>query len=115
MSGGRFGSIDYPGATFTGATAINPRGDILGRLNRYGEAETEFLEEIRIFPDSLDAYTSLAALYAADGRLADVRGTIQRMVAANPTPEAFLQAVKAADMAPRILAIVFSDSTAYRG
>ena len=70
------------------------RGDILGRMERFREAELEFQEEIRRFPDSLEAYSSLAALYAAEGRLADVRATIQRMVAANPTPEAYSLAVK---------------------
>jgi tetratricopeptide (TPR) repeat protein len=70
------------------------RGDILGRMERYREAEPEFLEEIRLFPENLEIYTSLTALYAAEGRLADVRGTIQKMVTANPTPEAYVSAVK---------------------
>lgn len=29
--GQKFSTFDYPGATFTGATGINQRGDILGR------------------------------------------------------------------------------------
>jgi len=31
MEGGTFTSIDFPGATYTAATAINQRGDIVGR------------------------------------------------------------------------------------
>lgn len=31
LSGGQFSSIDFPGATFTDATAIDSQGDILGR------------------------------------------------------------------------------------
>jgi arylsulfatase A-like enzyme/Flp pilus assembly protein TadD len=65
------------------------RGDILGRMERYSEAEAEFKQEIALFPDNLQAYSSLAALYASEGRLADVRGTIQKLVRANPTPEAY--------------------------
>ncbi len=71
------------------------RGDVLGRMERPKEAEPEFLEEIRLFPENLDAYTSLAALYASEGRLADVRETVRRLVAANPTPEAYALGVNA--------------------
>jgi arylsulfatase A-like enzyme/predicted Zn-dependent protease len=70
------------------------KGDILGRMERLGEAEAEFKEEIRVFPDNLDAWSSLTALYAAKGRLADVRRTAKEMVEANPTPEAFATAAK---------------------
>jgi arylsulfatase A-like enzyme len=71
------------------------RGDILGRMERLSEAEAEFQEEIRLFPEGLNTYSSLAALYAAEGRLARVRGTIRNLVTANPTPEAYEIAVKA--------------------
>jgi uncharacterized membrane protein len=33
LSGGQFSSFDYPGATLTGATAISPNGDIVGRYS----------------------------------------------------------------------------------
>jgi arylsulfatase A-like enzyme/Tfp pilus assembly protein PilF len=70
------------------------RGDILGRMDRPKEAEPEFLEEIRLFPDNLEAYTSLAALYASEGRLADVREVVRKLVAANPSPDAFALGIK---------------------
>jgi tetratricopeptide (TPR) repeat protein len=70
------------------------RGDILGRMERLPEAEAEFKEEIRLFPEGLDSYSSLALLYASQGRLADVRETIRNLVTASPTPEAYTLAVK---------------------
>jgi tetratricopeptide (TPR) repeat protein len=70
------------------------RAEILGRMGRFPEAEAEYKEEIRLLPESLDAYSGLAALYAAEGRLADVRGTVQSLVTANPTPAAYALAVK---------------------
>ncbi|MFI5180456.1 MAG: sulfatase-like hydrolase/transferase [Thermoanaerobaculia bacterium] len=70
------------------------QGDILGRMERLPEAEVEFKEEIRLFPEGLDSYGSLAVLYAAQGRLADVRETIRKLVTANPTPAAYALAVK---------------------
>jgi tetratricopeptide (TPR) repeat protein len=63
-------------------------------MEKLPEAEAEFKQEIQLFPDSLNTYSSLAVLYASQGRLADVRGTIQNLVTANPTPEAYELAVK---------------------
>ncbi len=70
------------------------KGDILGRMERSREAEAEFREEIRLFPHNLDAWSSLVALYASEGRLADVRQTVKEMVTANPTAEAYALAEK---------------------
>ncbi|MGE5347347.1 MAG: tetratricopeptide repeat protein, partial [Acidithiobacillales bacterium] len=70
------------------------KGEILGRMERFPEAEAEYKEEIRRVPENLSAYSGLAALYAAEGRLADVRGTIQSLVTTNPTPAAYALAVK---------------------
>ena len=39
MSGGEFNTFYYPGANFTGATAISLRGDIVGR---YRDANNVF-------------------------------------------------------------------------
>jgi uncharacterized protein (TIGR03437 family) len=39
LSAGRFNTLDFPRATYTGATAINQRGDILGR---YRNADNVF-------------------------------------------------------------------------
>ncbi|HTS03096.1 MAG TPA: tetratricopeptide repeat protein, partial [Thermoanaerobaculia bacterium] len=70
------------------------RGDILGRQGRAPEAEREFLEEIRLYPDRLDARVSLAALYASVGRRADARRTLIALVVRQPSPESFLVAMK---------------------
>jgi len=70
------------------------RGEILGRMQRLPEAEAEYREEIRLLPLNLDAYSGLAALYAAEGRLAEVRETVRSLVTANPTPSAYALAVK---------------------
>ena len=75
------------------------RGDILGRMERLPEAEAEFKEEIRLFPEGLDAYTSLTLLYASQERPADVRETIRSLVTAIPTPEAYARAVKTLNVA----------------
>ena len=70
------------------------RGDILGRMERLPEAEAEFQEEIRLFPESLDAWSSLTALYAAQGRLADVRRTVREWLSPEATAEAYASAAR---------------------
>ena len=70
------------------------RGDVLARQGRAPEAEKEFLEEIRLYPDRMDARVSLAALYASAGRREDARRTLIQLVVRQPTPEAFLLAMK---------------------
>ncbi len=70
------------------------RGDVLGRMERLAEAEPEFRLEIGLFPINLDAWSSLTALYASQGRLPDVRQTVKEMVTANPTPAAYALAEK---------------------
>jgi tetratricopeptide (TPR) repeat protein len=74
------------------------RGDIFGRLERPREAEPEFLEEIRLFPENLEAYTALAALYASEGRFTEVREVVRKLVAKNPNPEAFALGMKTLDV-----------------
>jgi arylsulfatase A-like enzyme/Flp pilus assembly protein TadD len=74
------------------------RGDILGRRDRPKEAEPEFLEEIRLFPENLEAYTALAALYASEGRFAEVREVVRTLVTKNPYPEAFTLGMKTLDV-----------------
>ncbi len=70
------------------------RGDVLARLGRPEEAERELLEEIRLYPDRLDARVSLSALYASAGRREDARRALIQLVARQPNPEAFLIAMK---------------------
>ncbi|HMF07992.1 MAG TPA: sulfatase-like hydrolase/transferase [Thermoanaerobaculia bacterium] len=71
------------------------RGDALARLNRFGEAETAFQEEIRLFPKNTDAYARLAVLYGVERRrVADVYGLLERMYKASPSPETASLAAK---------------------
>jgi choline-sulfatase len=70
------------------------RGDILARQGRAPEAERELLEEIRLYPDRLDARVSLSALYASVGRREDARRTLIALVTRQPSPEAFVLAMK---------------------
>jgi choline-sulfatase len=70
------------------------RGDVLARQGRAPEAEGEFLEEIRLYPDRLDARVSLSALYASAGRREDARRTLIQLVTRQPNPESFLLAIR---------------------
>ncbi len=67
-------------------------GDILGRLERYDDAEREFKAEIESFPTNLPAYTNLAVVYYVQKRTELARATLERMVLANPQPIAMLLA-----------------------
>jgi len=42
--------------------------DTLGRLERYPEAESQFIEELKYFPQNTRARAGLAMLYQANGR-----------------------------------------------
>jgi len=66
------------------------RGDVLARSGRPREAEKEFLEELRVYPDRIDARVSLAALYASVNRRKDSRRVVIELVSRQPTPESFL-------------------------
>ena len=64
-------------------------GASLARLDRYDEAESQFREELRDYPRSIPAYTSLAMLYRASNRDAAVEDTLNELVASTPTPEGY--------------------------
>ena len=70
------------------------RGRILADTGDAAGAEAAFREEIRLFPDSLRAYSSLALLYALSGRPAEVGPTLRALVETNPGPAAYAEAVK---------------------
>jgi arylsulfatase A-like enzyme/Flp pilus assembly protein TadD len=71
------------------------RGDALARLNRFGEAETAFQEEIRLFPKNADAYARLAVLYGVERRrVGDIYELLERMYKASPSPETASLAAK---------------------
>jgi tetratricopeptide (TPR) repeat protein len=69
-------------------------GETLAHLDRYDEAETQFREELRDFPRSIQAYTSLAMLYRASNRDAAVEDTLNELVASTPTPEGYAVAAR---------------------
>ena len=64
-------------------------GETLARLDRYDEAESQFREELRDFPRSIPAYTSLAMLYRASNRDAAVEDVLNELVGSTPTPEGY--------------------------
>jgi tetratricopeptide (TPR) repeat protein len=69
-------------------------GESLARLDRYPDAEAQFREELRTYPRNVPAYTSLAMLYRASNRDADVEDVLNELVAATPTPEGYAVAAK---------------------
>jgi tetratricopeptide (TPR) repeat protein len=73
-------------------------GDTLARLDRHPEAEVQFREEMRDFPRSIRAYSSLAMLYRASNRQTGLEQTLDALIEASPTPEGY-------DTAARLWAI----------
>ena len=69
-------------------------GDTLGRLNRYGEAEAHFREELQAFPRGIRAYSSLATLYHASNRTSGVEEALDALVDTAPTPEGYAAAAR---------------------
>jgi choline-sulfatase len=70
------------------------RGDVFARMDRPGEAEKEFLEEIRLFPRNVDVRVELAILYASQHRAPDVYRTLETLLTDVPTQEAYAKATK---------------------
>lgn len=70
------------------------RGDILARLQRDAEAEQAFWREIQAFPADTHTYSSLAVLYAAEGKPDAAIGVLRRMVESQgESPAACAEAV----------------------
>src|SRR6185295_9152110 len=63
--------------------------DTLGRLERYPEAETQFIEELKFYPQNVRARAGLAMLYQATGKTDAVARVIDDMIRVAPTPESF--------------------------
>ena len=80
-------------------------GDTLGKLDRYADAEMQFREELRAFPRSIRAYSSLATLYHASNRASDVEEVLDALIDAAPTPEGY-------DAAARLWVVVGEPSRA---
>ena len=70
------------------------RGNLLGRLNRWEEAEAELREETRKFPQYLPAWQSLAFVYASRGRVPEAKKVVEQMVAAVGSPPAYAAAIE---------------------
>ena len=69
-------------------------GDTLGRLERYQEAEAEFLEELKYFPHNTRARGGLAMLYQASGQPDAASRVLNDMTRGTPTPESFALAIR---------------------
>jgi tetratricopeptide (TPR) repeat protein len=69
-------------------------GESLARLDRYGDAEAAFVEEMRAFPQNLQPRVSLAMLYRAQRREADLEQTVKDLLRALPSPEGYAAAVR---------------------
>jgi thioredoxin-like negative regulator of GroEL len=63
-------------------------GDTWAHLERFDNAEREFREEIRLFPESTSAYLSLANLYQALGRMEQADQVLDALLRAVRSPEA---------------------------
>jgi arylsulfatase A-like enzyme len=75
------------------------RGEALAYLGRNAEAAAAFEAEIRDFPANLAAYSKLAFVYAVSKEFDRIDPLLERMVAAQPGPDAL---ALAADTAARL-------------
>jgi len=66
------------------------RGDVLARLGRNEEAEREFRQEIKDYPASPDAYTSLILLFASSGRAQDATQLVYDLLKAAPHANSYV-------------------------
>ena len=69
-------------------------GDTLMRLNRQADAEAEFADELRLFPQNVRARAGLATLYHASGQNTAADTAITDMLHAVPTPESYSTAAR---------------------
>jgi arylsulfatase A-like enzyme/Tfp pilus assembly protein PilF len=68
--------------------------DTLGRLERYEEAEAEFLEELKYFPQNTRARAGLAMIYQATEQPEAAARVVADMTRITPTPESYALAAK---------------------
>ena len=69
-------------------------GESLTHLDRYADAEAQFREEMRAYPRGIHSYASLAMLYRAGGREADIESVLEELIDAVPTPEGYAAAAR---------------------
>ena len=68
--------------------------DTLGRMERYPDAEKEFLAELHYFPQNTRARAGLAMLYQATERADLAASTIADMLRVTPTPDSYALAAR---------------------
>jgi choline-sulfatase len=68
--------------------------DTLARLERYPEAEKEFIEELKYFPQNIRARGGLAMLYQASDKPEAAVAMLSDMLRITPTPDSYALAVK---------------------
>jgi choline-sulfatase len=70
-------------------------GDALARLERYQDAESEFEQEVRLFPQNGRAWAALAVVYHTEGRDEKASAALDDLTHAMPTPEGYALAAQA--------------------
>ena len=68
--------------------------DTYGRVERYPEAERQFLAELHDYPQNVRARAGLAMLYQATGRADAAQQAIEQMLRVTPTPESYSLAAR---------------------
>jgi tetratricopeptide (TPR) repeat protein len=68
--------------------------DALVHLERFPEAEREFMAELKAFPQNTRARAGLATLYHANGQSEDVTRVLDDLVKIAPTPDAYALAAR---------------------
>jgi len=68
--------------------------DTLARLERSDEAEAEFFEELKYFPQNTRARAGLAMLYQAGDRFDEAEAVLSDMIRITPTPESYALAAR---------------------
>ncbi len=68
--------------------------DTLGRLELYADAETQFIEELRVFPQNTRARGGLAMLYQASGQPDAAVRVVGDLMRITPTQDAYALAAK---------------------
>jgi arylsulfatase A-like enzyme/Tfp pilus assembly protein PilF len=69
-------------------------GDTLARLERYPEAETELIEELKYFPQNIRARGGLAMLYQASGKPDAAVRVLGDLLRITPTPDSYALAAR---------------------
>jgi arylsulfatase A-like enzyme/tetratricopeptide (TPR) repeat protein len=68
--------------------------DTLARLERYPDAEKEFIAELNHFPQNIRARGGLAMLYQATGKPDDASRMLEDLLRITPTPEGYALAAR---------------------